>query len=118
MFGKFIGRENVKATTCFGEDVLNHLQTFIERNGKPCCINLITEKDIKFLKNLEKKKIEAPLGEEHKDRDAQIDHEDDEDEITKVIKKEEEEARKREEEEKERKKQEVLDKEAKKIKDD
>jgi hypothetical protein len=70
LFAKFIGKENVKVTTCFGEDVLNNLQTFIERNGKPCCINLITEKDIKFLKNIEKKKAEFPIGEEQKAGDA------------------------------------------------
>lgn len=31
------------------------LQTFIERNGKPCCLNLITNQDLRFLKSLEKK---------------------------------------------------------------
>jgi len=34
-------------------ECLSSIQEFCEKNGKPCCINLITEGDLKFLKSLE-----------------------------------------------------------------
>ena len=33
---------------------MQELQQFIERQGKPCCLNLITEADTKFMKKMEK----------------------------------------------------------------
>lgn len=42
------------------QETLQEIQEFCERNGKPCCINLITEGDMKFLKSLEEKKEEQP----------------------------------------------------------
>jgi hypothetical protein len=30
------------------------MQDLLEQNGKPCCINLITDNDSKFLENLKK----------------------------------------------------------------
>jgi len=54
--------ENVKIVNSILEgdsELLNELQAFIERNGKPCCLNLITERDNKFLKNLEKQASKA-----------------------------------------------------------
>lgn len=46
-FTSLIGSENVKVLLSLEEESrnLNLLTTFIERNGKPCCLNLITEKD-------------------------------------------------------------------------
>lgn len=57
-FTKLIGRDNVMVLHSFDDKDKNfaHLQEFIEKNGKPCCLNLITERDLKFLKQLEKKK--------------------------------------------------------------
>lgn len=49
--------ENVKTVHSFshGEmELLVDIQEFIERNGKPCCLNLITDRDNKFLRALEK----------------------------------------------------------------
>jgi hypothetical protein len=57
LFIKIIGKENTKYTA-FDKEFNKHmaeLQEFIERNGKPCCLNLITDADTKFLKSLEKK---------------------------------------------------------------
>ena len=34
--------------------VLDNIRTLTEKNGKPCCLNLITEADTKFLKKLQK----------------------------------------------------------------
>ena len=53
------------------------LQEFIEQNGKPCCLNLITDRDLKFLKQIEKKKHtqahheEAKHHEEHTENASQ-----------------------------------------------
>lgn len=41
--------ENAKATTA-------KMQGLLEKNGKPCCLNLITEADNKFLAKLAKEK--------------------------------------------------------------
>jgi hypothetical protein len=51
-FKKIIGEENVKVINGLLPEAENQtkLQEFIERNGKPCCLNLITDKDIRFLK--------------------------------------------------------------------
>jgi hypothetical protein len=34
------------------EEQINKMQEIIEQKGKPCCINMITEDDKKFLANL------------------------------------------------------------------
>lgn len=34
---------------------LSQIEAFLEKNGKPCCINLITDADNKFIKNLQDK---------------------------------------------------------------
>lgn len=47
----------MKVVNAFAEQdaaLLTEIQAFIERNGKPCCLNLITERDNRFLSNLEK----------------------------------------------------------------
>jgi adenylate kinase family enzyme len=41
-------------------ETLVEIQAFCEQNGKPCCINLITEGDLKFLKSLEEVKQADP----------------------------------------------------------
>ncbi len=75
-------------------DLLSDLQAFIERNGKPCCLNLITDRDNAFLKNLEKQK---PHTDEHHDPDHPAKTEEEEDELARIIREEEEENKKRQE---------------------
>lgn len=41
-------------------ETLQEIQEFCEQNGKPCCINLITEADVKFLKSLEAPAAKLP----------------------------------------------------------
>lgn len=60
-FSKVIGESNVMVRMAQGgaggeefpgaED-LAEMQRFLEQNGKPCCVNLITDADNKFLANL------------------------------------------------------------------
>lgn len=93
--------ENVKTVNVFlGEqesEMLSDIQGFIERNGKPCCLNLITDRDNKFLKDLEKKaaSTEAAAA-EGGEQPAATSKEEPEDELAKIIKAEEEEAQKKE----------------------
>jgi hypothetical protein len=56
-FIKIVGRHNAKITHFDREQKaqFEQLQEFIERNGKPCCLNLITANDKKFLKQIEKR---------------------------------------------------------------
>ena len=59
-FAKALPAESVKTVNAFAEgDLLHELQAFIEVNGKPCCLNLITERDTRFLKKLEAEPVEA-----------------------------------------------------------
>lgn len=60
-FARFIDKDNIKTVESAKEEpkIMASLQKFIEKNGKPCCLNLITDKDIKFLKQLEKKAAEG-----------------------------------------------------------
>lgn len=39
--------------------MLSHMQQFIETKGKPCCLNLITDRDNKFLADLERQATKA-----------------------------------------------------------
>lgn len=57
-FGKLINKDNIKTVKSAKEEakIIASLQKFIEKNGKPCCLNLITDKDIKFLKLQDKAK--------------------------------------------------------------
>ena len=76
-------------------ELLTEIQAFIERNGKPCCLNLITERDTKFLHKLEKQaNAKAPVedGTEEGDRSGKVDEDD---ELAVIIRKEEEEQRRR-----------------------
>ena len=59
LFGKLVGEENCLALD--GPDsfqsehkTMGTLTTLCERNGKPCCLNLITDSDNKFLSGLKK----------------------------------------------------------------
>ena len=77
---------------------MGELQEFIERNGKPCCLNLITEADTKFLKSLEKKSKVQHIDKNHVDASHQEeskhymeDDDDEEDEVLKMIRREEQE---------------------------
>jgi len=51
-FTKVIGAERVKIVEQGGEEhaVFEDLKTFIESEGKPCCLNMITDADNKFLR--------------------------------------------------------------------
>lgn len=60
--------ENVKTLHAIASgdmEQLVEIQEFIERHGKPCCLNLITDRDNKFLRTLEKqaKAAEKPVDE-------------------------------------------------------
>lgn len=72
----------------------------MEQNGKPCCINLITEGDLKFLKSLEPvpekpvaEAVEQPEGAQDEEAKSQPDvvAEEDLDEVDLLIRKEEQE---------------------------
>lgn len=101
-FTKFIGRDNVEVVNAFEEESKNasKIQKFIERNGKPCCLNLITDKDVKFLKSIEKKSQKDEN--DHKDSESHKGEDNEEDEIYSIIKREEAEAKRRQDEENER----------------
>ena len=76
----------------FGEseaDILRDIQAFIEVNGKPCCLNLITDRDNKFLRNLEKqaKQAEAVPNEGEGEHTAPVEEED---ELAAIVRAEEE----------------------------
>jgi adenylate kinase family enzyme len=100
--------KNINAFSASEPEIFGELQDFIEKNGKPCCLNLITDKDNKFLKNLTKAN-QAPAtheGGEHHDGAADEHKEaavDEDDELAIIMKNEEEDNRKRAEEEKEQK---------------
>ena len=83
------------------------MQALLEQNGKPCCVNLITENDSKFLADLKKPKdlATASATESQKDLDDMTEEEKAkieadaaeaalramEDEVDQIIRKEEEE---------------------------
>ena len=117
---------------------LTKMQTLLEQNGKPCCINLITDGDNKFLRKLERKERkqaekeaegeneaasnagagaegeqdeEAKSGEEHKKQESDSDS----DEIGVLISRQEEQARKKEQEVAERK---LIEEEARRDRED
>ena len=66
-------------------EILNTIQEFCEQNGKPCCINLITDADIKFLKSLTEHLSTDNTHVEEQSEDAGMD------EIDFMIRKEEQE---------------------------
>ena len=58
-FTKLIGSENCMLLdnpeeTLNNEKTLKLMRAKLEQNGKPCCLNLITEADNRFLKNIER----------------------------------------------------------------
>jgi hypothetical protein len=57
-FKKLIGKDScmVKLAHAGSDEAkeLKEMQEFLEQNGKPCCVNLITENDSKFLNDLKK----------------------------------------------------------------
>lgn len=55
-FTQTIGYQNVLAVDCTEptEEQLGKMREIIEQKGKPCCINMITEEDNKFLNGLKK----------------------------------------------------------------
>ena len=58
-FSKLIGDENCMLldnpeVTADQEKTAKLMRAKLEQNGKPCCLNLITENDNRFLKNIEK----------------------------------------------------------------
>jgi len=56
-FIRIIGKQNAKYIQFSNEfsKQSGEVMEFIERNGKPCCLNLITEGDKKFLRQIERK---------------------------------------------------------------
>lgn len=98
------------------EHNLGALKEFIEQKGAPCSLNLITEKDQKFLRRLER--LAKPQLEESKGSLSQRQDEDSEDEVTQLIRREEEEARKRADDERERKRVEALEAEQRRLKEE
>lgn len=59
-FAEHIGQDNCVAVTGPEsenvKETISMMQETLERNGKPCCLNLITENDSKFLGKLAKEK--------------------------------------------------------------
>ena len=58
-FSKLIGSENCMLldnpdVTTDQEKTMKLMRSKLEQNGKPCCLNLITENDNRFLKNIER----------------------------------------------------------------
>lgn len=51
--------KTVHAISSSDMEQLVDIQEFIEKRGKPCCLNLITDKDNKFLRALEKQAQKA-----------------------------------------------------------
>lgn len=99
--------ENVKVISSFSlsdTELLADLQAFIERNGKPCCLNLITERDNKFLKNLEKQHSKAGEGDAHEgDGEHHEGAKEEDDEIAEIMRREEEDNKLKEDEAREQK---------------
>lgn len=58
-FIKVIGHENVLEVDATKPEsqILAKMAEIIEQKGKPCCINMITESDRKFLANLERQAL-------------------------------------------------------------
>ena len=59
IFTQLIGEENCMLLdnpeiTANQDKTLSMMQAKLEQNGKPCCLNLITDNDNKFLKNIER----------------------------------------------------------------
>ena len=79
--------ENLKVINSFAAsepEIFGGLQDFIEKNGKPCCLNLITEKDNKFHKNLAKQQqpaSHAEGGENEEESKEHAAHDDEDDEL-------------------------------------
>lgn len=58
-FQQLIGKENCMLLdnpeeTQDQDKILKAMRKKLEQNGKPCCLNLITEADNRFLKNMER----------------------------------------------------------------
>lgn len=103
-------------------DQLVKMREIIEQKGKPCCINMITEDDKKFLDNLQKiaekearakaraeaiaaAEAEGSAEEGEKTRSVMQDSEEEIDELTLMIQKEDHEAAERQKTEEAQKKQ-------------
>lgn len=123
------------------DNVLEQMKKLTEKNGKPCCINLITEADNKFLKKLQKEEetkiklaqeaskedlAEESKGEELDDMTSEQRAElarkkdpesDEEDEVGALIRREEEEHLRAEQEAEERKRVEAEEAEARRIRE-
>jgi len=100
--------ENVKTVHAISSGDMEQLvdiQEFIEKRGKPCCLNLITDRDNKFLRALEKqqKGTEKAADETQQEVDPSLAQhtdggaaaEDDEDELAEIMRQEEEENRRK-----------------------
>ena len=103
--------ENVKSVHAIANGDMEQLvdiQEFIEKRGKPCCLNLITDRDNKFLRALEKqqKTGDKPADEsQQQDGDHSQQNQDgaggdgEEDELAEIMRQEEEENRRKQAEE-------------------
>lgn len=70
-FAQAIGHLNVLAVNAMmpEKDQLSKMEALIEQKGKPCCINMITENDKKFLMQLEKDSKKRPKTGDAEDHD-------------------------------------------------
>mmetsp|Transcript_39288 Transcript_39288/g.59982 ORF Transcript_39288/g.59982 Transcript_39288/m.59982 type:complete len:207 (-) Transcript_39288:12-632(-) len=116
------------------------MREIIEQKGKPCCINMITAEDKKFLDNLKKQALKAEKAKakaeaaaaadpeasaQEKDEDATQskagdlaqESEEEVDELTQMIQKEEQEAAQRKRLDEDKKRQNQVEEEMKKIKE-
>lgn len=142
LFGKLVGEENclhLDGPDSFQVEhkTLGTLTALCERNGKPCCLNLITDGDNKFLANLKKeeerkiKEAQAAVeqaveetgskdeGEEAEEgeKTKEVVESEEEDEVAALIKREEQEAHTREREAEEKKRVEEEESEIRKVRE-
>ncbi|CDW80676.1 dpy-30 motif family protein [Stylonychia lemnae] len=107
-FSKLLPLDRIRRLNCFDlEDSLtNEMSKLIEKDGKPCCLNLINEKDLQYLKRKEKKKKRKQLENDGKLEELEEEKSEEElDLLTQNMKKEEQEMMQREQEEKQRQEQ-------------
>jgi len=135
-FNSVIGPANVLSidVTLSEQEQLTKMKEIIEQKGKPCCINMITDSDKKFLADLEKQALkeekarakesaaqaEAPTPSDQEDEAEHKNEQSEEevDEITKIILQEEKSTLERLQLEEAEAKQRSLEQEQQKIKDE
>jgi adenylate kinase len=144
-FNQLIGYQNVLVVdgTTPAEEQIARMRELIEQKGKPCCINMISDEDRKFLSDLEKKAAKelrrkqraelaakqaeeaaeegaepAAEGEESKKPEVVVESEDEVDEVEQMIITRQAEADEAAAQEEEERKQALVDADVKKIEDE